>query len=51
MDRNVTAACVPSLKEILEQKLNHFCKISVNDYSVIRIAALGIDPFNVSNGL
>ena len=30
--------------------INLFCKIFVYDYSVIRIAALGIDPFNVSNG-
>ena len=35
----------------LKQKLNLFCKIFVNDYSVIRIATLGIDLFDISFGL
>ena len=51
MDQNVPAACVPSLKKIHKYELNLSYKIFVNDYSVIRMAALDIDPLNVSKAL
>ena len=51
MDQNIPPVFVLSLKQIRIQKINIPYKIFFNDYFVIRIAAIGIDPFNISNGL
>ena len=50
MDQNIPPVFVLSLKQIRIQKINIPYKIFFNDYFVIRIAAIGIDPFNISNG-